>query len=534
LKFLHHIVLIALLTGSAFFLLPNLSFGQQEVIELLEGSDDIRLDGKSGNYIIKGNVVFEKEGTKLYCDSAYYNIVKEQVLAYSNVHLNKRDTLNMFCDSLFFDFNERYAKLWGNVRVRDNEYKLTTDSLDYDLKKDMGVYKNGGVITSITSSDKLTSKIGYFYPKNEQFNFRKNVVYSSDKYKITTDTLQFNGRNKKAYFFGPTNISGESGKMYCEKGWYNLNEDEGVLAQKAFIDRKDIYIEGDSLFYSSKDSLYVAERNVMIRDTANDVSFKGDYALNNEKIGVSFITGHAVAENYNNEDTLYIHADTLFSTLDSLKNPTFIQAYHEVTIYRGEMQGVCDSLVYNKEAGIIDMYFNPILWAKEAQLSGDTISVYEKKGEIDRAYLRKKSIVVSHVVKTDYYNQVTGTSMTAYFDSTEVKRVDIERNAKTIYFMEDEEESDTAIVIERKGMNRLYASDISLYFKEGDIHGATYRSEPDGILYPMNQIKKQEERTENFHWSPGLRPLSPAHMILNTEEKEALNIILQALFKLLL
>lgn len=508
-------------------MLSTLSFAQEEVVELLEGSDELKLDGKTGNYIINGNVVFEKDGAKLYCDSAYYNIVKEQVRAYSNVHLNKQDTLNMFCDSLFFDFEKRFAKLWGNVRVRDNEYKLTTDSLDYDLKKDMGVYRNGGIITSITSSDRLTSKIGYFYPKNEQFNFRTNVIYSSEKYKITTDTLQFNGKSKKAFFYGPTTISGESGNMYCENGWYNLNKDEGVLSRNAFIDRVDIYIAADSLFYSSTDSLYIAERNVKIKDTANDLSFKGDFAKNDDKVGSAFITGHAIAEKYGSEDTMYIHADTLFNYSDSLNTSKLIEAYNKVSMFKGEMQGICDSLIYDKEQGIMNMYNEPILWAREAQLSGDTISVFEEDGNIKRAYLREKGIVVSHVIETDYYNQVTGSSMTAYFDSTEIRNVDIEKNAKTIYFLEDESESDTAIVVERKGMNRLYASDISLYFEEGDISGATYRSKPDGTLYPMDQIKKSEERTEHFHWSPEKRPLSPDFMILTNSEKNWIKLLLK-------
>ncbi len=507
------------MTGSAFFLFTNTSFAQDDVIELLEGSDEMKVDGKSGNYILTGNVVFQKDGAKLYCDSAYYNIVKDQVRAYSNVHLNKQDTLNMYCDSLFYDFENELAKLWGNVRVRDNEYKLVTDSLDYDISKDMGVYKNGGVITSITSSDRLTSKIGYFYPKSEQFNFRKDVVYSSDKFKVTTDTLQFNGMSKKAYFYGPTDITGESGKMYCESGWYNINEDEGVLSNNAYIDRADIYIAADSLFYSSKDSLYIAEKDVFIKDTANKLSFKGDYARNDEREHYALITGHALAEKYGKEDTLYIHADTLFNLLDTLNETKLINAYNEVEIFKGDLQGVCDSLTYEKVIGEINMYNDPVLWAKQAQLSGDTISVYEKDGDISKAYLREKGLVVTEVKQSSYFNQVSGSFMTAYFDSTNISRVDIEKNAKTLYFLEDESESDTAIVVERQGMNRLYSSDISLYFEDGDISGATYRSEPDGVLYPMDQIKKDEEKTQHFKWEPSRRPLSPEFMILDDDQK---------------
>jgi len=514
----YNILKIALLYGSAIFLFGAFSRAQGDVIELLDGSDEIIMDSKTGNYIIRGNVVFKKENTKLYCDSAYYNLPRQEIRAYSNVHLNKEDTLNMFCDSLFFDTKKEFAKLWGNVRVRDNEYKLTTDSLDYDIKKNQGVYKNGGVITSIVTNDRLTSKVGYFYPKTKNFNFRGDVVYTSKDYTVNTDTLQFNGMSKKAYFYGPTDILMKESKMYCEKGWYDVNNEKGVLQKNAYIDQEDTYIGGDSLYYSALDSMYVGEGNVVIRDTTNKIEFNGDYAISEEKKQYALITGHALAKRFDNEDTLFIHADTLFNQLDTVGESKLILAYHGVKLFRADMQGVCDSLVYNREKGIMDMYYEPVLWAKEAQLSGDTISVYEKNEEIDRAFIRKKGLVVTHVDSTDYYNQVNGTMITAYFDSSEIRRVDIEANAKTIYFLEDEEENDTVIIVERKGMNRLYSSDISLYFEKGDITSATYRSNPEGVLYPMTKIKKSEERVQDFRWDETRRPISWQTMILDEEE----------------
>jgi lipopolysaccharide export system protein LptA len=510
---------IALLYGSAIFLYANFSSAQGDVIELLEGSDDIRIDGKTGNYIIKGNVVFQKDNTKLYCDSAYYHLARQDIIAYSNVHLNKEDTLNMFCDSLYFDTKKEFAKLWGNVRVRDNEYKLVTDSLDYDIKKNQGVYKNGGVITSITNNDRLSSKIGYFYPKTKNFNFRGDVVYTSQDYTVNTDTLMFNGISKKAYFYGPTDILMKTGKMYCEKGWYDVNNEKGVLQKNAYIDQEDSYIGGDSLYYSALDSMYVGRGNVVIRDTANKIEFNGDYAISEGKKDYALITGHALAKRFDSEDTLFIHADTLFNKLDTVGKSKLILAYYGVKLFRADMQGVCDSLIYNRENGIMDMYYDPVLWAKKAQLSGDTISVFEKENKIDRAFIRKKGLVVTHVDSTNYYNQVNGTSIHAYFDSSEIRRVDIEANAKTIYFLEDEEENDTVIIVERKGMNRLYSSDISLYFEKGDISSATYRSNPEGVLYPMTQIKESEERVPDFKWDEIRRPISWKTMIMDDEEK---------------
>lgn len=520
-----NILKIALLFGGAIFFLFNTSFGQ-EYIELLDGSDEIKLDGKTGNYIITGNVIFKKDDARLYCDSAYFNVVKDHIKAYGKIHLNQRDTLNMFCDSLFFDTKKELAKLYGNVRVRNNEYKLTTDSLDYDLKRDVGIYRNHGMITSIASNDSLSSQIGYFYPKLERFNFRNNVVYKNDDYTVTTDTLQFNGRSKLAYFYGPTNIIGDSLTMYCEKGWYDINKDLGVLENNARIHRVSTVIKADSLYYSANDSLYIAQNRVSVLDTANNVGFAGDYAYSNEKTNLTFITGHALAKRFDDRDTLYIHADTIKSYNDSIGDPSLMLAHHGVKLFRGDMQGICDSLSYDRHLGEMNLYYEPILWAREAQLSGDTITVYEENDEIKRAFIRKDGLVVTNVDSTNYYNQVTGTYMQAHFDSTEIRRVDIEANARTIYFLEQEEENDTTIIVSRKGMNRIYASNITLRFGKGDIESATYRETPDGRLYPMDQINKEEERVQSFKWVIEKRPLSWQQMIMSEEE---LNIFYNAL-----
>lgn len=518
------------LIGIGLLLFPKVAYNQ-DVIELLKGSDEIKLDGKTGNYIITGHVVFQKEDTKLYCDSAYYNIAHETIRAYSRVHLNKQNSLNLFCDSIFFDSKKEYAKLYSNVRIRNNEYKLTTDSLDYDLKRDVGVYKNYGLITSIASDDSLSSVIGYFYPKSDQFNFRKEVLYKNNEYTITTDTLQFNTTSKKAYFYGPTHIDSDSSSLYCEKGWYNLDKDIGVLEKNAYIDRPDIFIKGDSLYYSSVDSIYIGKYNVELIDTTNKIAFQGDYAFSDGPEKYAFMTGHVLAKRFGGEDTLYIHADTLYNFLDSINEPHLMLAYHKVKLFRGDLQGICDSLSYNKKLGKMNLYTDPILWAKNAQLSGDTITVYEKDNEIKRAYLRKQGLVITHVDSTNYYNQVAGTIMNAYFDSTEIRTVDIEGNAKTIYFLEEENENDTLIVVERKGMNRLYASNITLRFEKGDIETATYRNKPDGIIYPMDDIDKKEERVEQFKWSEENRPLSWQQIMYTDEEQKIILELFSAIIK---
>ena len=494
------------------------SHAQLDSLELVEGVEELILQGKRGRYLLRGNVVIKQNDDRIYCDSVYYYYRKKEVYAYGKVHLNKKDTLNLYCDSLFFNMKTEYAKLWGNVRLRDNEYRLTTDSMDFDAKKDMGVYKNGGIITSIVTDERLTSRVGYFYPKSKDFFFRGDVIYTSNEYKVTTDTLQFNGRQKRAYFYGPTDIVSKEATMYCESGWYDAIREEGVLQKDASIYREKETIFADSLYYNSIQGLSIGEGNVIIRDTSQFIEFTGDYARSSDQEQVAFITGQALVKRYEDKnDTLYIHADTLFNYMDSLNDSRLVLAYKGVELFKKDMQGVCDSLVYNRPDGIMTLYKDPVLWTDKAQLSGDTITAFEKNGKMQKARITNNALTVTEVDSAKYYNQVYGRNMTTYFDSTSISRVDVSGNAKSIYFIEEEKENGTVVMVKQQGMNRIYSSDITLYFEEGDIKGVTYRESPDGVMYPIDQIKKSEERVEQFKWDISRRPISWKTMILRKD-----------------
>jgi lipopolysaccharide export system protein LptA len=508
----------ALLLTGAFFLLPLSLKAQLDSIQLGENVKELILQGKQGRYLLRGNVVIKQGADVVYCDSAYYYFRAKYIMAYSNVHINKKDTLNLYCDSLGFDMNTEYAKLWGNVRYRDNEFKLVTDSMDFDAKAYRGVYKNGGVITSIKGSDKLTSRVGYLYPKSKDFFFRGDVQYSSNEYHVTTDTLKFNGRSRTTYFFGPTTIKSTDTRMFCEKGWYNIDREEGVLQSSAEIHREKESIWGDSLYYNAKEGLSIGKGNVVIRDTTEFIEFSGDYAYSSEKELFAFITGQALAKRFEDkQDTLYIHADTLFHYMDSLKETKQVLAHYGVKLFKKDLQGVCDSLSLEKQTGEMFLYHDPILWSKNAQLTGDTIIAIEQNGKMSSARILNDGLIVTEVDSAKYYNQIYGRNMIAHFDSIGISKVFVEGNAKTIYFVEDEKEKDTVIMVTRQGMNRIYSSSITLYFEDGEIARVAYYEAPDGVMYPMDQIKKNEERVEAFRWDLSRRPISWQSMILEGE-----------------
>ncbi len=210
---------IASLIG-AFFLFQLNLFGQQNLLELLPGTQKLVFHENNSAQKLIGNVNFKYQGNLMYCDSAYFYEKTKEVKAYGRVHINKNDTLNLFCDSLYYNGNTKYAKLWGHVRVRDREYKVTTDSMDYDARLGRASYKYWAKVENIETKEVLTSKIGYFHPDTKNFYFSGKVVYKSPELNMTTDTLKYNYLTKKVYFFGPSKIINKDVKLFCDKGWY--------------------------------------------------------------------------------------------------------------------------------------------------------------------------------------------------------------------------------------------------------------------------------------------------------------------------
>lgn len=531
---------------SAFFLCAPVF--SQVFGELLPGSSTLIYDEKAGVHKLLDGANFVYQGNTMYCDSAYYFEINKTIRAYGNVHIRKTDNVNLFCDSLCYYSSNGLATLWGNVRAIDSQYRLTTDSMTYNTRNEQGIYRNGGKIENQLKKEVLTSKVGYFYPNSKNFFFRTNVVYISDDLRMTTDSLQYRYDKSTCYFYGPTCIVTEDAILEGEQGWYNMETEGGSLMKNAVIEQESRIIKGDTLLYSPKEKIAEGFGNVFVYDTLDKMAFSGNYALMNDSMRYSLLTKDAMAIKYQDTDTLHIHADTLYNLNDTLGNRMLTLGYHGVKIYSKNIQGMGDSLSYAKPDGYLELYRKPVLWAKNGELKGDSMRVYLDDSLVHEARIWGKATVVMEVDSGNYYNQIGGNEMFAYFVENEVKTARVIGNAQTIYYPLEEEKTgqikDTteteavdsiavhsfqadsvstapvdslsadsvgtkqAVIMKRLGMNRFYASEIKIYMDSGEVVGVTYYEQPDGIFYPMDKIKKDEQFVQNFAVNFALRPKS--------------------------
>jgi lipopolysaccharide assembly outer membrane protein LptD (OstA) len=196
----------------------------EEVVRLIYAETVKDADNSVNTTKAIGSVHFEHNETNLYCDSALFFRDQNLIHAYGKVHINQGDTINLFCDSLKYDGNTKISRLQGNVRMRDNAYKLVTDSLEYNGNNSVGKYLRNAVITTIKDDIKLTSVKGYYHANQKTFFFKDSVRVTHPNYSLSSDTLEFRTNTSTAHFHGPTQIFMDSSEVQCNKGIYYTSE----------------------------------------------------------------------------------------------------------------------------------------------------------------------------------------------------------------------------------------------------------------------------------------------------------------------
>jgi lipopolysaccharide export system protein LptA len=447
---------------------------------------------------IIGNAIFEHDGAFLYCDSAHLNNKNNSMKAYSRVHIEASDTLNLYGDSLYYSGDTKIAEVFDNVKLIDNKTTLTTDKLIYDRNTGIAYYLTGGHI--VNEENTLDSKRGYYHTNSKDFFFRDDVLLTNPDYVMDCDTLQYNTQSKISWFRGPTTIKGEETNIYAENGWYNTVTDIAEFNENAWVKNGDQTLTGDSLYYERTNGFGEAFRNVVVTDTVQDIIVTGQYALYDKLQGYTLITMKPEALFIEENDTLFMHADSLWATFDSAQTTKEVFAYYHAKFYRTDLQGLCDSLIYAFSDSTLRMLGNPILWTEENQMTADTIHILTGEESVKELYLLNNAFIISQDTLGTGYNQIKGRNMTGFFQENELHRVDVEGNAETIYYVREEDGALT-------GINKAFSSNMSIRFRERKIKQIAYFEKPTAVLHPEGELPPEELVLKNFTWHADRRPM---------------------------
>ncbi|MCB0820374.1 MAG: hypothetical protein KDC13_07105 [Bacteroidetes bacterium] len=476
-------------------LLPAFAFGQTPRKINVQSANSLEFDERTDAQRLVGNVVFEHEGTLLYCDSAYL-YPDNRMDAYSHVRIVS-DSVVATGDELRYDGNSKLGVLQGNVVMTDPDSRLETDLLYYDLANKSASYTTGGVITG--ERNNLSSIFGQYRSAERMFYFRKDVVLKNEKYTTESDSLHYSTLTEIAYFFGPTTITSEKNKIYCERGFYDTKNDYSEFIKSAKFESRGQIIEADTLRYDRKTGHGKAYRDVIITDTSEKVVIRGNMADYREESGEMLVADRAEMQKQFGKDTLFLHADTLLSLLDTISDKRTLIAHKKAQFYKSDFQGRCDSLVYAEADSMMRLFRNPVIWNDENQLTADTIFIQLANDELDRLFLQRAGFIASQVDSL-HFNQIKGRDITGYFEDNELSRVHVRGNGESVYFAEDD---DGKYI----GINKAVCSDMMIYLDSSSISSIMFYVEPEATLFPTNQLPEDEMKLRGLRWLGEIRPL---------------------------
>lgn len=450
--------------------------------------------------ILRGHVRFSHDGVILTCDSAYYYEQDNSFDAFGHVKMNQHDTLTLASRTLFYDGNDQMAQARHDVVLTHYKSKLFTDSLDYDRLYELGYFFQGGKL--VDKDNVLTSEWGQYSPATREAIFNYNVDLKNPKFTLLSDTLHYNTGNGFARIVGPSNIDNGDNHIYSERGTYDTRADRAYLLDRSIVSNKGITITGDSLDYTGAGAISKAFGNVVYVDKDSRNMFTGNYVLYADSTGYAEAADSAVAIDYSQRDTLYVHADTFKLYTYDINTDTVwreLRAYNHVRAFRIDMQAVCDSMVFITRDSCLTMYRDPILWQQGQQLLGEEIKAWVNDSTIDSTYVIRQALSIERI-DTMCYNQVTGNIMRSYFNKGQMKMTWAEGNVIVRYYPLD---SDSLMI----GLLESESAELKLFMGDKQLD-KIWMPQAEGKLHPLALATKKERFLDNFGWFDYVRPLN--------------------------
>jgi lipopolysaccharide export system protein LptA len=328
----------------------------------------------------------------------------------------------------------------------------------------------------------------------KKVQFRKKVHIDNPEYIIDSEQLDYYRISKNAYMYGPSTITGEDYKIYCERGFYDTKIEQGYGIKNTKINYNNRIIEGDSVYFDKATEFASATNNIQVTDTINDGVIRAHYAEVFKGKDSVFATKRAVSVSLVEQDSLYMHGDTLMVT--GKPEARILRAFRNAKFYKTDLSGKCDSIHFDEKTGITQLITEPILWNVENQMTGDSIHLISdlETDKLDSLKVINNAFIISlDTISKVGYNQAKGKDLFGKFIENELKIIDLVSNTEVIYYMYNGNQ-------ELVGINKTICSKIRLLMENNEIDDITFFVNPDGNIFPEKDLPFESRKLKDFIW----------------------------------
>ena len=535
----YRIVFIFILTT-----IISLKAQEEKIIEIRQagGSKQDQEAFPGANILFKNldkRVILFHDGALIESDLAYFYAKENFFKATGDVVFTQGDSLRMTCNKIEYNGDTKITLAQGDVFLKRPDMSLKTEKLNIDRVKNEAFYNSKGVV--IDSSSTLTSNQGVYFINKKKYRFKSNVIIDNPEYEVNSDQLDYYTELNQAYLFGDSKIIGDTYTIKCERGFYDLEREKGVFKKNATLYYDNKIIKGDSLYFESEKNYAAATKNISIVDSINNSIITGHYGEIFKDKDSAIITRRALAINIIDNDSLFIHADTLVAT--GPEERRILRAYYDVRILKSDLRGISDSLYLDESIGLTKLLSkplsnqqeqifteadrnlnNPVLWFDKSQMSGNQIHLISntETNKLDSLkILNNVFIIEKDSLSIDGYNQIKGGILDGNFKEGKLDNIFITKNTEMVYYLYNDED------LQLIGIDKTTCSALKMNFDNGEISNITFLVTPNGDVYPEDELPINERTLKGFTWRKNERPESVNDLFDNNDLEDVFPSILK-------
>ena len=510
---------------------------------ILEQGDTVKIFADSAQYFgltrqsdLFGDVVLVNGEQRLFTTKLHYDLANK-VATYQNGGTLTNGKSQLTSRRCRYQVNDHEVFFKGDVLVTDPEFTVRSDTMNFNTETQVVRFV---APTLISQKDSRIYCEGGFYDIESNFaEFDVNPQYEQKDQKGRATKMRYDGKTKEYTLEGDAYIEEKNKKVNADVIFYNTDTEIATLKgnahyrdstqditgeqirydsrQKKYlmtgrsrVTNKENVIEADSLDFNDELGSGVAVGNVFWQDTVNNYTIfaaRMDYNKQSEYLNASGGFGdrrRPLMKSLLDKDTLYMSAETLTSFKpDTAKDERLLLAYHDVRIFKSDLQAVCDSLSFSS-ADSIFRFFKlqnlPIIWSDTSQFSADTIRMALKNKRLDKIWLRQNAFVINSEDQLTY-NQIKGKNCTASFRDDQVREMYVDGQAQAVYYALDDK---------RKyiGVNETSCAEMRIYFGDNKVESIRFYGEPKGKFSPMKKLGGKGLTLPDFFWEKIRRPMT--------------------------
>ncbi len=390
--------------------------------------------------------------------------------------VNSKDGFKLLSDTLYYNTGTHIAKIVSRTEIQGRNDTILT---------------SGGTYNTATDKAELTT--------------RSTILHRDSNNNVTTlegDSIIYDRATRRSYAYKFKNNRGQP----------------MVLTDTA---RKSILIGGFGLYNDSTREALATDYPLLVEFSRPDTLFlRADTILTFVKKGLAPVTKpslpmdspaaaatagptgstDAVDSAATSSDSVQAASTTKPLPADSIMKEYHVaKAFRRARFFNKEVQGVADSIEFVELDSMLYMFRKPVVWSGERQVAGNRIDVHLNDSTADWALLPSYGMMVEHV-EEDFYNQLAGKRLLAFFEGQDLKRLEVEGNVETIFLPQEKDSTYSRLV-------KAESSYLTIDMDGRDLSRLKMWPEVNGTVTPLFLVKKKEDKElMRFKWLGNIRP----------------------------